>query len=136
MIFFTILFLILAVSLFEFFMFRQRKEYQKNLFALDDFNSQEEILKSLSYLLQSKQSLEEDWNQLTNILSTQNLYQLPDLKQFLSMQTNQERVSGSNNPRVNFSIAVENIARLLIKKHQLNQNLTQEQKKRAVSVKW
>lgn len=137
MIILALLFLALLVGVFEFFIFRQRSKYKKILTQVEELNLDLGIFRSLSYLLQSNQSLQDDWNQLANILSAQNIYALPSLEQFLNFKTNQESIiSESNDPKNNFTIAIDNFVKLLTKKHELNKKLTPQQQRKAVSVKW
>lgn len=137
MIILALLFLVLLIGVFEFFIFRQRSKYKKILTQVEELNLNLGIFRSLSYLLQSKQSLQDDWNQLANILSAQKIYTLPSLEQFLNSKTSQESIiSESNDPKNNFTIAIDNFVKLLIKKHELNKKLTLEQQREAVSVKW
>lgn len=138
MIVFTVLFLVLTVSLCEFLLFRQRDQYQKNLILIEELNFKIGILKSLSYLLQSKnQTLEADWNQLVKILSAQHIYALPPLEQFLTSRTNKDgSFDKSADPTKNYLSSVDNIITLLIRKHELNKKLNPEQQKEALAIKW
>lgn len=101
-----LIFLVLTIGVFELLILRQRNQYKKNLTLIEGLNLKLGILRSLSYLFQSKQTLEEDWNQLVKISSGEK------------------------------SSAVDNIGKLLIKKHELNKKLSLQQQREAVAVKW
>ncbi len=136
MIILTLVFLAGLVGVFEFLIFRQKNQYNKNLNKIKELDLKLGILRSLSYLLQSNQTLQEDWNQAAKILSVQNLYNLPPLEQFLVSKTNENSFDKSEDPQKNFSISVTNTLKLLIKKHEFDQKLTLGQQREAVSVKW
>lgn len=133
----ALLVLLMLIGVFEFLIFRQRNKYQKNLARIEDLNLNLGILRSLSYILQSKQTLQDDWNQLAKILSAQRSYTLPPLEYFLTLKTNGVDIFDKNSdPQKNFSISVDNIVKLILKKHELNKKLTPQQQREAVSVKW
>lgn len=133
----ALLVLLVLTGVFEFLISCQRNKYQKNLSHIEDLNLKLGILRSLSYILQSKQTLQDDWNQLVKILSAQRSYVLPPLEHFLTLKTNGVDIFDKNSdPQKNFSISVDNIIKLILKKHELNKKLTPKQQREATSVKW
>lgn len=118
MIILTMFFSLLIIAISEFFLFRQKSIYKKNLTSAEQLNLKLGILRALSYLLLSKNPLREDLNQLDKILSTR------------------DKAEESDKNQKEFLNVVDNIKKILLTRHELNGKLTLKQQQEAVAVKW